>query len=45
MNLEELNCLDLEVGRDWAMLAAYFRGCMEVEGESEFYKKYAAMKQ
>lgn len=43
MNLEGLNCLDIEVSLDWAMLVAYFRGYMEGAEESDLYQKYAHM--
>ena len=39
-NMENLRVLDVEMGLDWAMLIAYYRGYMnEVKG-SEIYKKY-----
>ena len=43
MNAEGLRCLDLDVGLDWAMLIAYFRGYMEEWQDTSLYSKYAHM--
>ncbi|MBQ0059946.1 MAG: DUF3990 domain-containing protein [Lachnospiraceae bacterium] len=41
MNLDGLKVLNVEVGLDWAMLIAYFRGYMEGEEATPIYEKYA----
>lgn len=43
MNLKGLKCLDVEIGIDWAMLIAYFRGYMDNEKGTAIYEKYAHM--
>jgi transcriptional regulator with XRE-family HTH domain len=43
MNLDGLNVLNVEVGLDWAMLIAYFRGYMEGEETTPIYEKYSHM--
>lgn len=43
MKLEGLKILDVEVGIDWAMLIAYFRGYMEGEEKTSIYEKYSHM--
>ncbi|MDD7271823.1 MAG: DUF3990 domain-containing protein [Spirochaetales bacterium] len=42
-DMENLSILDVELGIDWAMLIAYYRGYMEEEKGSAFYEKYAHM--
>lgn len=42
-NVQELKCLDMEIGIDWAMMIAYFRGYLEEYTESSLYQKYAHM--
>jgi len=42
-DLTGLRVLDIEVGIDWALLIAYYRGKMESVKGSELYQKYAAM--
>ena len=39
-NMENLRVLDVEMGLDWAMLIAYYRGYMDEVKGSEIYKKY-----
>ena len=41
MNQDGLKCMDIEVGLEWAMLIAYFRGYMEDYTETDLYEKYA----
>ncbi len=43
MNLKGLKCLDIEIGIDWAMLIAYFRGYMNNAKGMAIYEKYAHM--
>lgn len=43
MNLDGLKLLNVEVGLDWAMLIAYFRGYMEGESGTPIYEKYSHM--
>lgn len=43
MNLDGLKLLNVEVGLDWAMLIAYFRGYMESESGTPIYEKYSHM--
>lgn len=43
MNLEGLKVLDIDVGLDWAMLIAYFRGYMDSEKGTFIYEKYSHM--
>lgn len=43
MNMDNLKVLDVEVGLDWAMLIAYYRGYMDTVKDSDIYKKYAHM--
>lgn len=43
INLDGLRCLEVEVGLDWAMLIAYFRGYLDHAKESAIYEKYAHM--
>lgn len=45
MNLEGLRCLDVEMGIDWAMLIAYFRGYMDNVKGTAIYERYAHMAQ
>ena len=42
-NMENLRVLDVEMGLDWAMLIAYYRGYMDGEMGSVIYEKYAHM--
>lgn len=42
-NTENLSVLDVEMGIDWAMLIAYYRGYMDDKTESVVYEKYAHM--
>ena len=41
--LTGLRILDIEVGIDWALLIAYYRGKMESVKGSDIYRKYAEM--
>ena len=41
--MENLRVLDVEMGLDWAMLIAYYRGYMDGEVGSIIFKKYAHM--
>ena len=43
MNLSGLRVLNVEVGLDWAMLIAYFRGYMKGEEDTPVYEKYSHM--
>lgn len=43
MNVDGLRILDVEVGLDWAMLIAYFRGYMKGEESNPLYEKYSHM--
>ncbi len=43
LNLEGLKVLNIDIGLEWAMLVAYFRGYMEEAKGSEIYKKYSTM--
>lgn len=43
MNLEGLKVLNVEVGPEWAMLIAYFRGYMKGEEDTYIYEKYSHM--
>ena len=43
LNLDGLNVLDYELGLDWAMTVAYYRGYMDTIKGSELYEKYAHM--
>jgi transcriptional regulator with XRE-family HTH domain len=43
MKMKGLKCLNVEIGIDWAMLIAYFRGYMNGEENSALYEKYAHM--
>lgn len=43
LNLEGLKFLDVEIGIDWAMLIAYFRGYMDNAKGTTIYEKYAHM--
>lgn len=43
MNLEGLKVLNVEVGLEWAMLIAYFRGYMKGEEDTPIYEKYSHM--
>lgn len=43
MNLGGLKILNVEVGLDWAMLIAYFRGYMNGEEKTSIYEKYSHM--
>ena len=43
VDLTGLRVLDIEVGIDWALLIAYYRGKMESVKGSEIYRKYAEM--
>lgn len=38
-----LNILNVEIGIDWAMLIAFYRGYMDDEKSSPLYEKYAHM--
>ena len=42
-DLTGLRVLDIDVGLDWALLIAYYRGKMESVKGSELYRKYAGM--
>ena len=42
-NTENLSVLDVEMGIDWAMLIAYYRGYMNDKTGSVVYEKYAHM--
>jgi len=42
-DLTGLRVLDIEVGIDWALLIAYYRGKMESVKGSDIYRKYAGM--
>ena len=42
-DLTDLRVLDIEVGIDWALLIAYYRGKMESVKGSSIYQKYANM--
>lgn len=41
--MNELRVLNVEIGLDWAMLIAYYRGYMDHEKGSSIYEKYAHM--
>ena len=43
MNLSGLKVLNLEIGIDWALLIAYYRGKMDAIKGSNIYVKYANM--
>lgn len=43
MNLDGLKILHVDVGIDWAMLIAYFRGYMDGEKGTPIYEKYSHM--
>jgi hypothetical protein len=43
MDMSGLKCLDIEIGIEWAMLVAYYRGYIEEEKNSLLYKKYEKM--
>lgn len=43
MNPDGLKVLNVEVGLDWAMLIAYFRGYMKGEEDTPVYEKYSHM--
>ena len=43
LNKENLSVLDVEMGIDWAMLIAYYRGYMDDKTGSVVYEKYAHM--
>ena len=43
LDMSGLRILDIEVGLEWAMLIAYYRGYMEGHEHTELYKKYAHM--
>lgn len=43
LDLTGLKVLDVEVGIDWAMLIAYYRGYMDSEKDSHIYNKYSCM--
>lgn len=42
-DMKDLRVLDVEVGLEWAMLIAYYRGYMDEEVGSIIYEKYAHM--
>ena len=42
-NTENLSVLDVEMGIDWAMIIAYYRGYMDDKTGSVVYEKYAHM--
>lgn len=42
-DMKNLRVLDVEIGLDWAMLIAYYRGYMDDEVDSAMYEKYAHM--
>lgn len=42
-NMENLKVLDLNMGLDWAMLIAFYRGYLDGEKGSPIYDKYAHM--
>ena len=39
----DLKILNIEIGLDWAMLIAFYRGYMDSAKESLLYEKYAHM--
>lgn len=43
MDMDGLKCLNIDVGIDWAMLIAYFRGYMDHVKDTAIYQKYAHM--
>lgn len=43
LDLTGLNILDIEVGLEWAMQIAYFRGYMDDAKDSKLYQKYSHM--
>lgn len=43
MKLNGLKCLDIEIGIDWAMLIAFFRGYMDNAKGTVIYEKFAHM--
>lgn len=43
VDLEGLKILNVEVGLDWALLIAYYRGYMKEYEETDIYNKYAHM--
>jgi transcriptional regulator with XRE-family HTH domain len=43
MKMDGLKCLHVDIGIDWAMLIAYFRGYMDGEENCALYEKYANM--
>lgn len=43
LNKENLSILEIEMGIDWAMLIAYYRGYMDDKTGSVVYEKYAHM--
>lgn len=42
-DMKGLKILDIEIGIDWAMLIAFYRGYMDNERSSKLYEKYAHM--
>jgi len=42
-DLNDLKILDLDIGLDWALLIAYYRGKMESAHGNEMYTKYATL--
>lgn len=42
-NLTGLKILNVEVGLDWALMIAYYRGYMDAYKETDIYQKYAHM--
>ena len=42
-NMKNLRVLDVEMGIDWAMLIAFYRGYMDGEAGNMIYEKYAHM--
>lgn len=42
-DMKDLRVLDVEIGLEWAMLIAYYRGYMDEEVGSIIYEKYAHM--
>ncbi|MDR3288405.1 MAG: DUF3990 domain-containing protein [Peptococcaceae bacterium] len=43
VDLTGLRLLDMEIGLDWALLIAFYRGKMETLKDNSLYRKYAAM--
>ncbi len=43
LDLNNLKVLEINIGIDWAMLIAYYRGYLEQAKDSPLYKKYSHM--